>query len=489
MRFQVFKNGEIWKDFQLCAAYMFGTDGIPLRRVQLTFKDGVIECQKQNDLTAGLVMLWSVSGFGKVLMPTTCLPERGTDYNLNVEIARAKLMEIVKKCEDWAVFNRAEINDNIYKEAQSLFIEAIQNLSDPPLAAKLADRALEKALIFSEQITSKHSNLLFSARGKSRGFSRGCLGCKMDPRQTGNPSYLENLFDLFSFITIPVNWAKIEAEQGNYDFSEIDNCIDAIGKRRLAVCGGPLLCFTRENIPKWLADEETDFEKIREAAYDFISTIVSKYSSVIRAWRVVSGLNIHNCFGFSFEQVLEITRAATMAVKAANERIVKIIEISNPWSAYYTMMPNTIPALVYMDMILQAAISFEAFGLQLRFGKNQIGMYPRDLMQISTLFDTFGMIAKPLYITELEIPSKKSSANECQDVEEFKEWDENRQGYWIEELYKIAFSKPFVNAVTYSNLTDVDDSMISYSGLMTDKLVPKKSFIALNKIHATIFGK
>jgi len=153
------------------------------------------------------------------------------------------------------------------------------------------------------------------------------------------------------------------------------------------------------------------------------------------------------------------------------------------------MMPNTIPALVYMDMILQAAISFEAFGLQLRFGKNQLGMYLRDMMQISTLFDTFGMVAKPLYITELEIPSKNSNAEECENSEASKKWDENRQGYWIEELYKIAFSKPFVNAVTYSHLTDVGDSAISYSGLMTDKLVPKKSFIALKKLHASIFGK
>ena len=96
-------------------------------------------------------------------------------------------------------------------------------------------------------------------------------------------------------------------------------------------------------------------------AYRFISKVVARYSGIIRAWCVVSGLNIHNHFGFRFEQVLEMVRAATMAVKQGSDRALRIIDISNPWGEYYATVPNSIPPLVYMDMVVQSGISFDAY--------------------------------------------------------------------------------------------------------------------------------
>ena len=102
MKFQVFKDGKVVSDFTLCGAYLFGTDGITIRRAKITFRNGIVECKKPNLGTAGLVLLWPIDGFGKVLLPTTCLPERPEPFILNVEIARAKLMQIVNKREDWS---------------------------------------------------------------------------------------------------------------------------------------------------------------------------------------------------------------------------------------------------------------------------------------------------------------------------------------------------------------------------------------------------
>ena len=99
MKFEVFKDGKVVDNFTLSGAYLFGTDGIAIRRAQITFKKGIIECKKPGIEASGLAMLWSVEGFGRVLLPTTCLPERVKPYNLNLELARAKLMQIVTKRE------------------------------------------------------------------------------------------------------------------------------------------------------------------------------------------------------------------------------------------------------------------------------------------------------------------------------------------------------------------------------------------------------
>ena len=244
MKFQVFQNGSVVDKFTLSGAYLFGTDGIAIRRTHITFKNGFIECKKPHLETAGLALLWPVDGFGRVLLPTTCLPERSRPYNLNVEIARAKLMQIINKREDWSFFNKIEGLSDSSEEAQNLFIQAIQNISVPPLASRLADEALKKAIFLSEKVAAKQAGDLFSARSSSHGFGRGCLGCRIDPRQINNSRYVEKLLELFDFVTVPINWAQIESHKGGYDFSTVDTCVEVLGKKRLAIGAGPLLCFS-----------------------------------------------------------------------------------------------------------------------------------------------------------------------------------------------------------------------------------------------------
>ncbi|NQT02456.1 MAG: hypothetical protein HQ580_10555, partial [Planctomycetes bacterium] len=374
---------------------------------------------------------------------------------------------------------------------QDLFVRAIQNISDAPQSSKLADDSLKKAAVFSEKLAIKQAESLFETRSKSHGFGRGCLGCRVDPVEIGNPIYVEKLLVLFGSVTIPINWAQIESQKGSYDFSTIDACVNVLGKEKLTLSAGPLLCFSKEYLPKWLLRSGVGFEKIRETAYRFVSEVVARYSGIIRAWYAISGLNVFNYFGFRFEQILEMTRAANMAVKQGSERALKIIEICNPWGEYYTAVPNSIPPIVYMDMVVQSGINFDAFGLQIRFGKNQSGMHIRDMMQISAILDSFAPIAKPLYVTDMEVPSQNGTGLQDGKVAGVwhDEWNQLQQGQWIEQFYKIALSKQFVNSVTYSHLADREDSAIANSGLLTAKLEPKESYRILKKLYDGIFSR
>ena len=491
VKFQVFKDGKIVDKFLLCGATLFGGDGIGIRRAQIAFRNGCIECKRQNLETAGLSLLWPIEGFGKVMLPTTCLPEREKPYSLNVEITRAKLMQIVNKREDWLFFNNIEGLKEISDQAQDLFIKAIQNISNPSQASKLADEALQKATVFAEKLSIIQAETLFEHRSKNHGFGRGCFGCRIDPAMMDNPSYIAKVLDLFGAVTIPISWAQIESRKGTFDFSTLDNCIEILGRKKLTLSAGPLLCFQKEYLPKWLLRSGLGFEKIRETAYRFITEVVRRYSGMIRAWTVISGLNAHNHFGFRFEQILEMTRAANMAVKQASDRAFKIVEINNPWGDYYATSFNSIPPLVYMDMVVQSGINFDAFGLQMRFGKNQLGMHIRDMMQISAILDSFAPIAKPLYITDVEIPSEDGDGVYGGKVAGIwhEGWTQPRQAEWLEQFYKIVLSKPFVNSVSYGNLVDNDDSIIANSGLLTKKLIPKEAYINLKNVYDSIFSR
>jgi GH35 family endo-1,4-beta-xylanase len=485
VKFQIFQNGNPAYNFRLCGEYVFGNDGIALRRVRLDLKNGIIDCKKQQKETSGLALLWPVNGFGRLVLPTTVLPERGKPYNLNVEIARAKLMQIVNKREDWSILDDL---GGMSKEAQELFVQAVQNLSSPSAASKLADQSLEKAMAFSERLAVKQAESFFNAKSSSHGFSRGCLGCRLEPARIFEEKYVDELMELFGYVSVPIRWADVEPEKDKYDFSLIDSCIQVLSRRKLAICAGPLLCFSADSLPEWLMDGKHDFDFVRERAYQFVLKMVSRYADRIRSWIVISSLNLHNHFAFNFDQVLEMTRSATMAVKSVSNRVLKIIEISNIWGEYYATEPNAMPPVVYIDMLLQSGIAFDAFGLQLQFGRNKSGMHVRDMMTISAVLDKFALLGRALYITGVEIPSVKDESDDGQLAGEWHgPWNESLQAQWIEELYKIALSKPFVDSVVYSNLVDDSSNVIPNSGLMTRKFEPKKSLITLKKLHETIF--
>ena len=182
-----------------------------------------------------------------------------------------------------------------------------------------------------------------------------------------------------------------------------------------------------------------------------------------------------------------MTRAANMAVKAANDKALKIIEVTNPWGEYHADATNTIPPLVYVDMIVQSGINFDILGLQMQFGKNQNGMHIRDMMHVSSVLDYFGAVAKPVYITSVAVPS---GGNELEVAGIWhRQWDELQQAKWLEQFYKIAFSKSFIHNVTYSNIVDAKGSAIVNSGLLNEQFVPKESFKKMMGLHKFIFNR
>jgi hypothetical protein len=491
VKFQVFKDGQTIDDFKLYGAYLFGTDGISIRRARITFKDGLIDCVRPNLETAGLALLWPISGFGKILLPTTCLPERERAYILNVEIARAKLMQITNRREDWSFFDSIEGMEDVSRQSQDLFVQAIQSIADASKASQLADESLVRAMTYSERLAVRQGKVAFDKRKKTQGFSRGGLGCRIQPDHMTKSAYVDRLLDIFTSVTVPVNWARIEPRQGQYDFSHLDDCMSLLGSRKIAIGAGPLLHFSPAHLPLWLLQSGASFEKIREFAYQFVSKIVARYVGVVHRWYVISGLNEFNQFNFSFEQILEMTRAANMAVRAAGSRAVRIIEVSSPWGEYYASVPGSLPPFAYMDMVVQSGTSFEAFALQMRFGKDETGMHLRDMMQISSILDCFAPIAKPLHITDVEIPGTSGQGLFNPDIAGLwhRPWDQTAQSQWLERFYRIALSKPFVEAVNYGNFSDADGGVIASSGLVTDAFEPKESHTSLKRLHLSMFKK
>ena len=101
---------------------------------------------RKDEHAAGVSLLWEVGPIGAFILETTRLPPREKPYNLNVELARFRLMKIVQKQEDWNLFDLPKGENGSSRqaaEAQMLFADALGKLHEPGAAARQADRSLE----------------------------------------------------------------------------------------------------------------------------------------------------------------------------------------------------------------------------------------------------------------------------------------------------------------------------------------------------------
>src|ERR1700722_10511464 len=143
LKFEIFRDGQRLTQFAPVAPMAMGPESVPLP-ADIQFKDGLLTVGRSEDMPIGLALLWDVPGVGSYHLETTRLPQRDRIYNLNVELARGRLMKIVQKQEDWNLFDfpRAERFLNRFRESQVMFAEALGKQHEPAAAAALADQSL-----------------------------------------------------------------------------------------------------------------------------------------------------------------------------------------------------------------------------------------------------------------------------------------------------------------------------------------------------------
>ena len=95
LHFQVFQGDAPARQIELQGSYGIGAEAVPTR-VECHFSNGQLRVGSRGSGPIGLALLWSIDGFGKVLVETTRLPGRQKPYILNVELARWRLQRLPK---------------------------------------------------------------------------------------------------------------------------------------------------------------------------------------------------------------------------------------------------------------------------------------------------------------------------------------------------------------------------------------------------------
>jgi len=494
IRFNVYRDGAPVERIDLSGAYVFAQDHIPVR-ADIAASGSQISCMKRTAASCGLALLWEAGPIGKLLLSTTRLPARDTPYNLNVELARACVMRLLEKREDWGLFDYEDagtFNDQLEK-ARHQFIEAIKG-DDPAEAAKLADQSLDCALGLGEEMALFHADVFLRRRKQGSGINRVGFGCMID-LLAGAPRYRSRLAEEFDFVSLPIGWKKLAPKERKLQWERPDDWVNwAVGQRR-AVHAGPLVSFDAADVPEWLYIWEHDYEALREMIYEHLQQVVRRYERRVRLWRVVSGLNAHNSFNLSFEQIMELTRMSCSVVKRLAPRSLVLIELVLPWGEYYARNQRTIPPLLYADMAVQSGVRFDGFGLQLYLGVPRDGMYVRDLMQVSAMLDEFAGFGVPVHLTGVQVPSSVTGdasaacggkASPARAGTWHGPWSPRVQAEWLNAFARVAISKPFVETICWRDLADGKGQYLPHGGLCRSDLRAKPALKELRDFRASL---
>ncbi len=494
LSFAVYHNGRLADKANLAGAYVVGTDDVPLR-AEISFKNGIISCKKRAAGPAGLALLWEVEDAGTFLLETIRVQERDRPYVLQVELARGRLMRIQHKLEDWGLLDYEGAEDLAAKvtEARELLIQALQS-EEPAQAASLGQQSLSAAVRASEELSRFHASVLLARRKQAGAIPRRVFGCAV---HLEHPTELsrKRLAGAFDFVTLPIVWRDVEPTEQTFNWKPLDAWVEALAKGPVPIRGSALLSFSERNVPDWLYIWEHDFDTIRDLAFEHVRRVINRYGQYIQTWTIVSGLHSNNCFTFSFEQLMELTRMTGALTKQLSPRGTAIVELVYPWGEYYARNQRTIPPLLYADMVVQSGVNFDAFGLQFLFGPGVDGMYVRDMFQISATLDLFSKLGKPLHITAAQVPSEAAAGRgdaaegALPDGGAWRaSWTEEIQAEWLRRFVEVALSKPFVETVSWHWLTDHAGHSIPHGGLLRADLAPKAAYKHLLSLRSELLG-
>ncbi len=258
-------------------------------------------------------------------------------------------------------------------------------------------------------------------------------------------SYAEKWLSLFNYGTLPFYWGRYEPVEGEPQRESLMKAARLLRSEGAAVKGHPLCWHTV--CADWLM--KYDNSTILKKQLDRITREVGEFRGVIDYWDVINEVVIMPVFDRYDNAVTRIcrelgrtgiVREVFAAAKAANPDAVLLINDFNTSPAYEELI----------DSCLEAGVPIGAIGIQSHQHQGYWGAE-----KVQDVLDRFSRFGLPVHFTENTLISGHLMPPEIVDLNDYQipVWPttpegEARQAEEIEEMYRILFEHPLVQAIT-----------------------------------------
>ena len=448
---------------------------------------------------------WYVQDFGYVWLAA----DNGGEYytrdgvegdhllNLSLEFARSRVSRnarIRKRYElDGAVFSPEVVH--LVGASEELLADAVKQKTSGERCARLADRALTNALWAGEKIELEKARRDIETK---RRLDKVFFGC--ESRQliwAKSEEFTKRFVELFNFATITHyvwdTWYELfEPKEGMYNWGIKDDIVNWLSQYNVTLQGRPLFWFHPSVTPEWLKNKS--FDEVKTYVDRHTRDLVTHYGDRVLQWEIVNEYhdwaNIHH---FSPEQITEIVRRACDRTHEVNPKVVRIINNCGPFGEYVARgrqarmearRPLRTPRQ-YLRDLAEAGVEYDVLGIQIYFPQ-------RDLSDIARLLERLETFGKPMYITEIGASSNLLAPTTTGAVTGTPEephawhrpWDEELQADWLEQVYTLYYSRPFIKAINWYDFSDFRPFIIN-GGLVREDCTAKQSFHRMKQLLAS----
>ncbi len=407
---------------------------------------------------------------------------------LNYEFAADRLATVQSLLEDCrrggiavseTAQKRVEKADAFFKQA-----EAVADDRRAHIAALMS--SLCESLWAGEMLTVERADHAIAGNGPRPGF---LFGSNAFGYPELGKKYAEQFEAAFNFATLPFYRGGVERVQGKPDYSAPAKILDWLGHTNILAKGHPLIFLVPDSTPDWLSN--LPYQETKKLCLQHVREAIGRFRDRIHVWDVINEAHVqpdnyptpdrHFMKGFSHAENVDMTIGALQAAHEADPTCFRIVNSTGTWSDYYMAHhPAAWQQGVYdyLSALREAGSPFEAVGLQYYHSGRDMLEFERNL----EIFKTFG---KPIHISETQISSSSedpTGKNEwwgggiggSKFVWHGEHFSEESQAQWVEWFYKIAFSKPYVDAVTWWDFAD--PAFIPNAGYLRPDLTPKPAY-------------
>ena len=362
--------------------------------------------------------------------------------------------------------------------ANALYGAAPENeLSDQAINERIQQhRTAEATLTVMDADGKPLANAPIALRQTRHQFLFGCSMLKFDRCRTPeeNEAYKTRFKELMNFATLGLYWGVYEPREGQLDDARWHAVAQWCKDNGVRAKGHPLV-WTGE--PRWLLDKSPD--EGEAALWRRVRREVSGFAGLVDTWDAIN----EPCVGVSqakernaqtalrlYERdgAAAVIAKAFATARAANPQATLILNDFNVTDKFANLARNC----------LAASVTIDAIGLQSHMHTGYWG--PQKTWDTC---ERFAPLGKPLHFTEVTIMSGRQTAKEGNKATFTSQpGDEERQAAQVAEFYRILFSHPSVEAITWWDFSDQGAWFGAPAGLLRKDMSPKPAYEALHRL-------
>lgn len=471
LRFAVFSEHGPAREWPLVNAHLLGSDDVSAPGA-VAFQDGHIVCRPADTVSAhALSLLVDAGAAGKLMLPTCLLEQREEPYRLNEELARHRIKLFLEKSENWGLLDPAKAPEafDLFERSRTMFVQGM--VEADPFRAEMAHReALALSVRASERLTMRRAEWMLHGRYGKQGASNA-LGVRVPLEK--QPDHLKTaLHKEFDIVSVPTPWALIEPTPGRYVWDATDRWMAWAKQNDRRAVGGALLDLGPNGVPGWVRPLLADPAKLKERLYAFVHETVVRYGPVCSIWNIASSVHMNETAQLSLNTMVEATRVAAVAARAARKTAKLLVEIGDPFNDTVTANAGAVTALHYLKAIISDGISFDLLGIPMLVGQESRGRGARDVMQLAAMLDRFTgrKEVPPVIVTALGAPSKDDGPTAGWWRQH---WSLQSQGGFAAMAFQASMANPGVAAVVWDRLRDGAGTGAGGGGLFNEDGSPK----------------